>query len=182
MIRFSCGTCNHLLRAPAILAGKKGKCACCGAVNQVPEALSVEVARAPAASPFRSTADLELGGTLAGTAEVEGGRFLAAAPSGATIAERPEEFFDEVTARLHEVIEEIDQNNDAPAQTVPAARVGVTAAAMERASARSSMDDLSVIPFDAPPAGIEKRGIFGALVVGIVMGFCLGLLAGKWIW
>jgi hypothetical protein len=182
MIRFSCGTCNHLLRAPAILAGKKGKCACCGAVNQVPEALSVEVARAPGASPFRSTADLELRGTIAGTAEVEGGRFLAAAPSGAAITERPEEFFDEVTARLNQVIEEIDHHDDGGAQTVPAARVGVAAAAMEKASAREDVQDLSVIPFDAPPAGVEKRGIFGALAVGIVMGFCLGVLAGKWIW
>src|SRR5689334_6505371 len=59
MIRFSCGSCNHVLRAPAELAGKKGKCACCGAVNAIPSALSVEVSRAAEPSPFRSTADLE---------------------------------------------------------------------------------------------------------------------------
>lgn len=182
MIRFSCGTCHHQLRAPTILAGKKGKCARCGAVNHVPEALSVEVARAPAASPFRSTADLELRGTLAGTSEVDGGRFLAQGPPGATISERPEEFFDQVSARLNQVIEEIEQNNDGLAEHVPAARVGVSAAALEKASARNEIEDLSVIPFDTPRGHAEKRGLFGALVVGIVMGFCLGVLAGKWIW
>lgn len=103
MIRFECQTCGRSLRAPEEMAGRRGKCARCGAVNQVPAApavtalafassglsvagtdedsgpLSVEVKRAPGASPFRSTADVEMAAAPALIAITSGEPGLAGA-------------------------------------------------------------------------------------------------------
>lgn len=180
MIRFSCISCNHLLRAPAILAGKKGRCARCGAVNPVPEALTVEVARAAGQSPFRSTADLELRGTIEGTVALDDAKFLATAPDVPAISEKTDDFFEEVTSRLNQVIEEIDSNDSAPMlQPAPAARIGVGQLALEKLASGETAHILPSLPFDQPPGEIGRRAILGALAVGVVLGFCLGLLAAK---
>src|SRR5690349_12678132 len=98
MIRFACGQCGKPLRAPIELAGKKGRCARCGAINPVPGALmrpivlSVDVKRTRQ-SPFRSTADLEpVRGTIEGAMEVAGARFLADGASVASPADAREAF------------------------------------------------------------------------------------------
>src|SRR5215213_5317539 len=87
MIRFACGTCGSSLRAPPGLAGKRGRCAHCGNVNQVPVVLSVDVKRttavasAAAASPFRSTADLAVRATtVEGSIELSPGPRFHTAP------------------------------------------------------------------------------------------------------
>src|SRR3954447_16676468 len=103
MIRFACETCGSSLRAPAALAGKKGRCAHCGKVNQVPVVLSVDVKRATAVasaaanSPFRSTADL-----AARAAAVEGSidissdvRFLTAPLERQAGSNQTLDFFDQ---------------------------------------------------------------------------------------
>jgi hypothetical protein len=179
MIEFSCTTCNHVLRAPAILAGKKGRCACCGAVNPVPEPVSVEVARTPGHSPFRSTADLEVRGTIEGTVELEEARFLATAPHGASIHQKSDEFFEEVSTRINQVIEEIDGHGlVGSVQPMPVARLVIEEAAME---GRSSPADARILPtptLDEPPAEVRRRTMV-ALVVGLLAGFCLGLMAAR---
>src|SRR2546421_7085164 len=101
MIRFACGTCGRPLRAPDSLSGKRGRCARCGAVNRVPAPLSVEVTRAEAPSPFRSTADLGVRLAIEANVDVPDGRFSGAAPVAATVAEgNPRDFFDQVASRL----------------------------------------------------------------------------------
>jgi len=180
MIRFSCISCNHLLRAPALLAGKKGRCARCGAINPVPEALMVEVARTPAQSPFRSTADLELSGTIEGSVALDDAKFLATAPDSPPITEKTDDFFEEVTSRLNQVIEEIDSHDSTPSPlSAPVARVGVGQAALEKLASGETAHLLPSLPFDEPPSEIGRRAILGALVVGAVLGFCLGLLAAR---
>jgi hypothetical protein len=175
MIRFSCSTCNHQLRAPAILAGKKGKCARCGAVNLVPEALSVDVNRAPGPSPFRSTADLEQG-AIAGTMAMEEGRFLSA-PGATALIDHPEKALEQVSRRLSDVMDAAVSGEPAEPAPVPVTRSGLGQRAMERISLPA---DSLLLPFD-PPAADPKRAIVGALVIGLVLGFCIGLIASKWI-
>src|SRR5437867_8241150 len=103
MIRFVCGMCGRPLRAPDSLSGKRGRCARCGAVNRVPELVSVEVKRAEAPSPFRSTADLAVRLAIDGNVDVPDGRFAGAAPVATTVVEpeaNPRDFFDQVASRL----------------------------------------------------------------------------------
>src|SRR5437764_12604717 len=102
MIRFACGTCGRPLRAPDSLSGKRGRCARCGAVNRVPEPLSVEVKRAEAPSPFRSTADLGVRLAIDGNADVPEASFADAAPVATTVAPEanPRDFFEQVALRL----------------------------------------------------------------------------------
>src|SRR5439155_21340690 len=109
MIRFACGTCGRPLRAPDSLSGKRGRCARCGSVNRVPEPLSVEVKRAEAESPFRSTADLGVRLAIDGNVDVGDGRFADAAPVATAVATtaaegdgNPRDFFDQVASRLAE--------------------------------------------------------------------------------
>jgi hypothetical protein len=53
MIRFPCGTCGKRLRVPARLAGKRGRCEVCGAINRVPLA---DVPSPPVAAEQRNHA------------------------------------------------------------------------------------------------------------------------------
>src|SRR4051812_27411849 len=112
MIRFACGTCGSSLRAPPGLAGKKGRCAHCGKVNQVPVVLSVDVRRttavasaAAAGSPFRSTADLAARTTaVEGSVELPSGpRFLTAPLGREAASNQALDFFDQVASRINDL-------------------------------------------------------------------------------
>lgn len=180
MIRFVCATCNRSLRAPARLAGKRGRCARCGEVNLVPApALSVDVARAPAPSPFRSTADLAARNAIEGTMELDGARFLATSPLATPITEHPDDLLEQFTPQISEMIEETFSYYAEPPmpRSAPIARVEPSHHAIERHPPRVASHAL---PFDASSADF-RRAILGALVVGAVAGFCLGLVVAKWV-
>src|SRR5215207_4879828 len=99
MIRFSCATCAKPLRAPEALAGKRGKCAQCGAVNRVPEVVAVDVRRAAVPTPFRD-ADAPTRGAIEHVANIPDARFLATAVAPGRLAGEGGDFFDQIAPRM----------------------------------------------------------------------------------
>lgn len=166
MIRFSCGNCGKPLRAPVGLAGKKGRCAQCGAVNGVPALpVNVEVKRAGAVSPFRSTADVPVQREVVA---VQNGPAVSTA-----VAARPGDFFDHVASRMTALADPLDHDIDVP-------RAASVSAPPPRA-----MEDFHVRPVHlAPPHSAHHHGpaiVVVAMGVGLVVGICLGLLMAKWV-
>jgi hypothetical protein len=143
-------------------------------VNKVPEILSVDVKRAPEASPFRD-ADTPARAAIVEAVEV-GGAFLSA-PVEASVTMRQ-------GARTHEQV--TGQLMDEEAEH-PAARGGYASPGAHDASqpAPHPMDGLGLpVPdyeFQLDRSHEMSRAIAAALVVGAVVGFCAGLLASKWI-
>jgi hypothetical protein len=172
MIRFSCDSCGRALRAPASMAGKRGKCARCGGVNKVPEILSVDVKRAPEASPFRD-ADTPTRGAIVEAVEV-GGAFLAAPVEGPVARREGAGAYEQVTGQL------VDEETDPRA-----VRADFAASAAHASVPPHPMDGLGPsapdYEFQLDRSHEMSRAIAAALVVGAVVGFCAGLLASKWI-
>ena len=173
MIRFSCDSCGRALRAPASMAGKRGKCARCGGVNKVPEILSVDVKRAPEASPFRD-ADTPVRGAIVEAVEV-GGAFLSTPAEAPVVRREGARAREQVTGHL------VDEEGEDRT-----ARGGYASPARHAAPEPSHpMDGLgSPVPdyeFQLDRSQEISRAIAASLVVGAVVGFCAGLLAAKWI-
>jgi hypothetical protein len=181
MIRFACDTCGRSLRAPETLAGKRGKCARCGAVNRVPAALSVDVKRAVDPTPFRSTADLAVRHAIEGSVDFPERRFSDASPVVATVTSvDPRDFFDQVASRMAEGERPFsaDEQYDRPSPAVPPARG-------ERFNEARRLQQIPdngayVRTVNGPPHDLT-RAVVAALGVGAVIGFCAGLLASKWV-
>jgi hypothetical protein len=182
MIRFVCGTCGRPLRAPDSLSGKRGRCARCGAINRVPEPLSVEVKRAEAPSPFRSTADLAVRLAIDGNVDVPDGRFADAAPVATTVADaegNPRDFFDQVASRLTDAQPvHADVQPEYPAAPVRP-QFGERPPA-DRAPATST-ERYEYVRAIEKPAPDFARAVAAALAVGAVIGFCVGLITSKWV-
>jgi hypothetical protein len=184
MIRFTCDTCGRSLRAPESLAGKRGKCARCGGVNRVPEVLSVDVKRAPEASPFRN-ADVPSRAAIEGAIELAGSRFLAVADRAIDGNAHPRDFYEQIAPRLDERAVP-PQANSAATVNVPPPSPRRTIHAPGRAhhhpleSRAPHTGDAYDLRLDGRSAEFS-RAIIAALVVGAVVGFCLGLLASRWI-
>ena len=186
MIRFACGTCGRPLRAPDSLSGKRGRCARCGAVNHVPEPVSVEVKRAEPQSPFRSTADLGVRLAINGNVDVGDARFSDAAPVATTVAAavangdgNPRDFFDQVASRLA----------DSPAFAADV-RPEYAAAPVRPQFGERPDADRAVAPTTEryeyaraieKPAPDFARAVAAAMAVGAVIGFCVGLITSKWV-
>jgi hypothetical protein len=182
MIRFVCGTCGRPLRAPDSLSGKRGRCARCGAVNRVPEPLSVEVKRAEAPSPFRSTADLAVRLAIDGNVDVPDGRFAGMAPVATTVVDaqvNPRDFFDQVASRL------TDAQPFAPDVQPEYAAAPVRPQFGERQGAdravAANTDRFQYVAGIEKPAPDFARAVAAALAVGAVIGFCVGLITSKWV-
>jgi hypothetical protein len=195
MIRFACGTCGSSLRAPPGLAGKKGRCAHCGKVNQVPVVLSVDVKRttavasAAAGSPFRSTADMVARATtVEGSIELSSGpRFLTAPLERPTVPNETLDFFDQVASRINDFADPVaEAGADYQARTPRYAGAPTPR--------RAPIDPAVATDFgpdDLPPARAYEaqpdhtgpdmmRIVMASLTIGTIVGFCLGLFASKW--
>jgi hypothetical protein len=174
MIRFSCDTCGRALRAPASMAGKRGKCARCGGINRVPEVLSVDVKRAPEASPFRN-ADAPARGAIVGTVDLAEGKFLST-PVEAPPKREATSIYEQVTGTW--VDQETDPRPRREDDPPPYAQPG-------SGTPMHPMDGLAPpVPdyeFQLDLRSEMSRAIAASLVVGAVLGFCAGLLASKWI-
>jgi hypothetical protein len=163
MIRFVCGTCGRPLRAPDSLSGKRGRCARCGAVNRVPEPLSVEVKRAEAPSPFRSTADLAVR--------------LATTVVDAQV--NPRDFFDQVASRLTDAQPFAPDVQPEYAAAPVRPQFGDPQPTVRAATANT--DRYTYVAGIDKPAPDFARAVAAALAVGAVIGFCVGLITSKWV-
>jgi hypothetical protein len=139
-------------------------------VNKVPEILSVDVKRAPEASPFRD-ADTPVRGAIVEAVEV-GGAFLSPPLEGPVV--RREGAREEVTGQLGD-----EQGEDR------GARGGYASSGPHvAAEPPHPMDGLGPpVPdyeFQLDRSHEMSRAIAASLVVGAVVGFCAGLLASKW--
>lgn len=201
MIRFVCAHCAKPLRAPQAMAGKKGRCAQCNGVNLVPIVTSVDVKRVTAPTPFRD-ADVPVRGAIEKVVELAGVRFAATAPASGTIVdgydadhnpdhEPPRDFFDHIAPRLGTVAEEFDADAQPPPPPPPA-RLRPARDAAERyeryqrvpADVAVAYEMPHVVPapaMSAAAAAHVRRAVAAAMVVGAILGFCVGLLASKWI-
>jgi hypothetical protein len=198
MIRFACETCRRTLRAPDALAGKRGKCARCGGVNLVPAPVSVEVKRAAEPSPFRDP-DQPVRSAIEGAIELANGKFLAVAPTaaaaGSEIAvavggDHPHDFYDQVAPRLGDDDPEFDADVAAPPPP-PLDHPSGSSRRSTNARGRARQDrlesraphtgDAYELRYDSRHGGEFSRAVSAALVVGAVIGFCLGLIASRWI-
>ncbi len=228
MIRFECDQCARPLRAPEGLAGKKGRCARCGAINTVPMSsgrgmrvesaepalpVSVEVKRAASTSPFRDTADMTVQSAGAhfigaGAATVAMGESAMSA-GGAIEVSRPRDFVDRLAEQIGELAEPLTADGprrdssmgdssmgDAsmegglPALEACSSRGGAGEAALEplRMRRRWSMSGAQRMELPGMSAGaVEplegdlKVALVRMLVVGVALGFVLGVAAAKWL-
>lgn len=195
MIRFACETCRRTLRAPDALAGKRGKCARCGGVNLVPAPLSVEVKRAAEPSPFRNP-DEPVRGAIEGAIQLANGKFLAVsqATAGSEMAvagggDHPHDFYDQVAPRLADDNAEFSADVAAPPPPLdpPGGPSRRTTGTRGRArhdpleSRAPHTGDAYELRYDSRHGGEFSRAVSAALVVGAVIGFCLGLIASRWI-
>jgi hypothetical protein len=142
-------------------------------VNKVPEILSVDVKRAPEASPFRD-ADTPVRGAIVEAVDV-GGTFLSAPVGGAVGRHEGTRANEQVTGQL------VDEEGEAPAGRGGYASPGAHTAP----EPPHPMDGLGPpVPdyeFQLDRSHEMSRAIAASLVVGAVVGFCAGLLASKWI-
>jgi hypothetical protein len=234
MIRFSCDTCKRSLRAPMPLAGKKGRCARCGAVNRIPpaenidacdfgrtaveesSAQSVDVRRTTPSSPFRSTADVPVHSTIEGTVQLEHAHFSSTEPATTIIDETPANSLAGVplcgaavlaavkskaggtpapqssaTSSLAVVVPQtVDQTDRAAIIHSADARPAPTpipASVVRIGDARDVLQNLAAEYHEPFARTFEPRSVNlaqavrAALVVGAVLGFCVGLIASKWL-
>ena len=195
MIRFECEKCTRALRAPEPLAGKKGRCARCGAANTVPltsarggwlrrpeaqPALSVAVKRSMPSSPFRDTADVQIAPAPA--------RFVTAAPAPLGLPEGGESDAPDRPRSSRDFVDRLaDQIGDL-AGTFSADSLPALDAAPRRRKISIETLHLANLPHakpseDSDPAlGVDLRGmILGLLAIGAILGFALGLVAAKWL-
>jgi hypothetical protein len=190
MIRFACDTCRRTLRAPDSLAGKRGKCARCGGVNRVPAPLSVDVKRATEPSPFRNP-DQPVRAAIEGAIELAGGHFLTVVPAAAISQgrdgddhEHPHDFYEQVAPRLADEDPAFSVDVAPPASDQPSPRR--TSATHGRVrhdpleSRAPHTGDAYEVRYDARHHDFT-RAVAAALVVGAVVGFCIGLIASRWI-
>jgi hypothetical protein len=191
MIRFACETCRRTLRAPDSLAGKRGKCARCGGVNLVPAPLSVDVKRAAEPSPFRNP-DQPVRSAIEGAIQLASGQFLAVASApvhtdGHEVdREHPHDFYEQVAPRLTD-------DGDAEFSVDVAPPLDQAAGSARRSTGSRSRMRHDHLESRAPHTGEAyelrydarhgefTRAVSAALVVGAVIGFCLGLIASRWI-
>jgi hypothetical protein len=156
------------------MAGKRGKCARCGGVNRVPEILSVDVKRAPEASPFRD-ADTPTRGAIVEAVEV-GGAFLTT-PAAQTVVRREHPAAEQVTGQL--------VDDDAHAQSPHATYAPPGTHPPSDPLPPHAIDPLAPhvtdYEFQLDNSHEMSRAIAAALVVGAVIGFAAGLLASRWI-
>ena len=186
MIRFACETCRRTLRAPDSLAGKRGKCARCGGVNLVPAPLVVDVKRAAEPSPFRDP-DQPVRGAIEGAIQVTGGQFLAVAPAAVKADNHdgdhvhPHDFYEQVAPRLADDDGEFSVDVPPPlgAPTAPSSRCG-RGRHEQLQSHGPPGGEVYELHYDSH-RGEFTRAVSAALIVGAVVGFCLGLIASRWI-
>jgi hypothetical protein len=188
MIRFTCDTCGRSLRAPEKLAGKRGKCARCGGVNRVPAAaVSVDVRRAVEPSPFRN-ADRPTRGAVEGAIELAGKRFLTVTPSSTAVEEihDPRDFFDQVASHISAARPQ-PFTRDVAAPAAPAAPPPRRPPPIRGRGRHHPLEnraphtgDSYEVRYDHQPQEFA-RAVSAALVVGAVVGFCVGLVASKWL-
>ena len=171
MIRFHCATCAKPLRAPEAMAGKKGRCAQCGAVNRVPEVVSVDVKRAAAPSPFRD-ADAPVRGAIEKVVEMSGARFLSSPPPSGRLAEGGGDFFDQIAPRMGSVTD--------PLTTVERP-VRERLDPRDYESAEDGAGDTYDLDEGDSRDAYVRRAVWAALFVGAVVGFFAGLLASRWV-
>lgn len=190
MIRFACETCRRTLRAPDSLAGKRGKCARCGGVNLVPAPVSVDVKRAAEPSPFRNP-DQPVRGAIEGTIQLASGQFLAVAPASISADPRdghhghPQDFYEQVAPRLADddaefsvdVAPPLDQSTGSARRTTARGRVRHDHPDSRAPHTGSTYE----LRYDSRQGAEFTRAISAALVVGAAIGFCLGLIASRWI-
>lgn len=184
MIRFACETCRRTLRAPDALAGKRGKCARCGGVNLVPAPVTVEVKRAAEPSPFRDP-DQPVRGAIEGAIQLAGGQFLAVAPAraGESDHEHPHDFYEQVAPRLSDDDAEFSVDVAPPLDQAGSGRRSTAGGRVRHdhlgGRAPHACDGYE-LRYDSRH-GEFTRAVPAALVVGAVIGFCLGLIASRWI-
>jgi len=227
MIRFECDTCGRALRATADMAGRRGRCARCGGINRVPAGegkvvhmavaavtaeadgpVSVAVKRAPGASPFRSTADVEIAeGALSSKTFVR----LPGSGRGIALADAPAVARSAAllgTARAADDLPTPDLRAELPAlqaaSVMAEARAAVAPAEDDRVSegrvevadepvdeappeaiadeapepVEARVETLSVD--DARPAASCVGLAWGVLALGVSLGFGLGVAVVRW--
>jgi len=196
MIRIACDQCGQPLRAPDELAGKRGRCAHCGAVNGVPATLPVGVKRYPT-SPFRS-ADRPTRSAIEGTTDVPPEAFYATQPTdpeaGAierTGGNEPREFVDRITSQITQASASFPSLADATrvgedtTRRTDAAPPGVEGDPLLEEDDDSGGDMEGPEVLDATTvvrlADDTRAAVVVALVTGVLFGFALGLLAARWL-
>jgi hypothetical protein len=176
------------------MAGKRGKCARCGGVNRVPAPLSVDVKRAAEPSPFRDP-DQPIRGAIEGQIELASGHFLVA-PATVTAADgradgrgHPHDFYDQVAPRLGEDEAEFSVDVGPPVSAQGSSGRGASSRGRARhdplesrapRSAAGNAADAYELRYDARHHDFT-RAVSAALVVGAVVGFCIGLIASRWV-
>ncbi|HSI36020.1 MAG: hypothetical protein ACAI43_01770 [Phycisphaerae bacterium] len=218
MIRFECETCGRALRAAAEMAGRRGRCARCGGINRVPAGagkvvhmavdeaaeadgpVSVAVKRAPGASPFRSTADVEI---AAGALSSETFVGLPGSGRGIALADAP------VVARSAALLGTSAAADDMPTPDLsaelpaPAEVSAAVATPIDDEPVSYSRGDVADEPVDEtpPPSAIADEApepvetlpmddvrpatscaglAWGILALGVSLGFGLGVAVVRW--
>jgi hypothetical protein len=187
MIRFACATCGKSLRAPDPMSGRKGRCAHCGAVNMVPvlvpDVLTVEVRRATGApaTPFRDPDEPVRGTIQASVVIAQGSRVLSNAPitAEAGAVGQPRDFFDHVASRLTGLGEPFSADRAAPGAGQNRARVEMEEA-VELPGERLR-EHVAASPVVVAAAPEPRSAVAVALGIGVAIGFCVGIVVGKWL-
>lgn len=179
MIRLFCATCNSALRVPEDLAGRRGKCAQCGAINEIPSPVAVEVKRAPEPSPFRSTADVAARAAIEGTLQVPGAEFLATAPTAAAITADSEEFDLILPCIADDIAKPVALEEPPPPPEESPASPDRQALSTPDIQPASAPPMINVRPAGFRDSTDARSAIRTALIVGMVLGFLLGVLAAR---
>jgi hypothetical protein len=142
-----------------------------------PKVVAVDVRRATVASPFRSTADLEPRQPIEGSVEVPGAHFAATALSPTSTM--PRDFLDHVARRIA----------DLPESRVPPSAPGpdvILDVEVEEsvgtvvAAAAIPYPSTQLHPTPAPAQPGQRGAVTAALLIGIIVGFCAGLVVSGW--
>jgi hypothetical protein len=146
------------------------------AIPAQPEVVAVDVRRATGVSPFRSTADVESRQPIEGTVDVPGAHFAATTLSPTVGV--PGDFLNEVAQRIA----------DLPGSTAPAPGPEVRVLdvelddAVRSASAAAAIAYPQIHPYGPlQPAPAPRNAVLTALVVGLIIGFCAGLMLSGWL-
>jgi hypothetical protein len=160
-----------------------------------PRVLAVDVRRAEGPSPFRSTADVTARETIETTVNLPDAQFAAdgrpiAVVEGADANRTVENFLEVVSRRIGVVgrpeslpSRAADDDEEPPPMRILHVDVDVI----------EDDDPLAVAPAVspawrpphaapiAPPQRLERGPVVVALLVGLILGFCAGLLASEWL-
>ena len=157
-----------------------------------PPVLTVDVRRAEGPSPFRSTADITPRETIEGTVAIPNAQFAAegrpiAVVEGADANQTVKNFLDLVqrrTAVVDPTGSPHESEAEEPALRVLHVDVDVIDDAIDAAVVATPPMSPTWRPLRAEPAQHatrERAGIIVALIVGLILRFCLGLLASEWL-